>query len=62
MSLSPRLLWSGAVGVLGVGLALVFAAVLARGLFLPGVVLIDAGLVLLAGAALYTLLRAPGAT
>jgi hypothetical protein len=52
-----NLLWGGAVALLAIGVALVFGAVLARGLFLAGVALIDLGVVVLAAAAVLSLRR-----
>jgi hypothetical protein len=43
--------WLGGISVLGVGMVLAVAGVLAGPLFLPGVVLLGAGFVLLAAAA-----------
>lgn len=53
-----NLLWGVAVALLAVGVALVFGAVLARGLFLAGVALIDLGALVLVAAAVLSLRRA----
>ena len=50
--MTPRLLWPAAVAAGVLGTVLVFAAVTIPGLFTPGVVLIDAGLLLALAAAL----------
>ena len=47
-----RSLWLAAFALLAIGVALVFGAVLVRGLFIPGIVLLDAGLLGLVAAAL----------
>lgn len=52
-------LWGGALALLGLGVALVFGAVLAPGLFIPGVVLIDLGMVLVGAAAALRVVRGP---
>lgn len=52
-------MWVGAVGLVVIGTAFVFLAVTMSGLFLPGVVLIDAGLLVAAGAGVMSL-RAAG--
>lgn len=59
--MTPRLLWMAAVAAAVVGTVLVFGSVTSRGLFMPGVVLIDVGLLLALVAALVPE-RAPGTT
>jgi hypothetical protein len=55
--LRPALLLPGGLALLVAGVALVFGAVVVRGLFIPGVILIDAGmLALLAAAVLFVAL------
>lgn len=57
--MSARLLWPAAVAAAVLGTVLVFASVTVGGLFMPGVLLLDAGLLLALGAAVAQL-RGPG--
>ena len=50
--MTARLLWMAAVAAVVVGTVLVFGSVTVAGLFTPGVVLIDVGLLLALAAAL----------